>query len=122
MDTKILIMRPDEPHETRNVTLPPLGDANFLKALHALLDPILGTSDVEHVTVFADFSGGTDYAYTDMFVDECGQLKSLPINGVATDIYRRNWLLHEKDPGPPDDLPTIAGPAVLFRDPFWRQI
>lgn len=71
-------------------------------------------NDFEHVTVWHDD------LYLDMFVDETGVEKDLPVNPIATSIYRANVLAHE----PPDsvllkDLPSIHGDAVLFLEKVW---
>lgn len=132
MKTKILIMRPDEPHETREVELPaepnesrrvipPPISKTFYTELRELVEAIVG-QPMEHVTVWADFSGGTDYRRADMFVNEFGHVLAtgpLPRNGAATDIYRRNALLNQGFTDP-EDLPWIAGPAVLFEKIVWR--
>jgi hypothetical protein len=117
MKTRILIMRPDQPHETREVELPDNRKA-LLADLHALLDPLVG-GYFEHVRVFSDFEGGTKYRYLDMFVHETGVLDGLPRNEAATVIYRRNALLHEPGVYDAESLPFIAGPAVLFEGVVW---
>lgn len=66
----------------------------------------------EHVTVF--HAG----RYVSMFVDETGQLKNLPHNEFATTIYRNNLLTHEPGVHDPEDMPDIAGDAVLFATIF----
>lgn len=120
MQTQILIMRPDEPHETRDVTLPDPGDPGFYTALRDLVESIVD-APMEHVNVFADFDGGTAFRYADMFVNECGHLleEPLPRNEAATIIYRRNYQMHIGTESP-EDMPWIAGPAVLFRHQVWR--
>lgn len=85
--------------------------------LRALIEPLLGDRSLEHVSVLADFKGGTDYAAADMFVDETGALNGLPINDAATTIYRRySVLTHRADP---DGLPAIYGVAILFERRVW---
>lgn len=60
-----------------------------------LTQVIIGAdNEVEHVNVWHDGK------YLDMFVDEQGVLKALPLNQKATAIYRANVLAHEPDPGP----------------------
>jgi len=113
MKTRILIMRPEEPHETRDVEL-----SDDLAALRDLIEPITG-APMEHVTVFTDFKGGSDYKYGDMFVNELGKWKNLPRNEAATIIYRRNTLYHEPGKYDPEDLDCILGPAVLFEAKVW---
>lgn len=113
--TRLLIMRPGKPHETVEIDL--RREPGYDK-LREVLTPLLDGADLEHVSVLADFDGGTDYQRHDMFVDETGQLKSLPRNEAATAIYRRNAL--RRRPGTdPEDLPCIVGPAVLFDRIVW---
>lgn len=120
MKTRILIMRPDLPHETREVELPDDATGNYA-ALRQLVEPITG-EPMEHVRVFADFTGGTAYKYLDMFVNELGHLSSPPPprNEAATLIYRRNTLFHEPGKHHPEDMPDIVGPAVLFEREVWK--
>jgi hypothetical protein len=119
MKTAILILHVDSRAEKRNVSLPP--GQQFHAALRKIVTEIVG-EPMEHVKVFTDFNGGPNYRYLDMFVNELGHMKDppLPRNQAATFIYRRNWMSHANKPGNPEDLPWIAGPAVLFRDPVWR--
>jgi hypothetical protein len=119
MKTKMLIMRPDQPHETREIEFPePFGPSYGL--LKGIVEDIVG-HPMEHVTVLADFSGGLQFKRADMFVNEMGHLSipPLPRNEAATILYRRNALLYQGY-NDPEDLPWIAGPAVLFRDIVWR--
>lgn len=123
MKTRILIMRPGEPHETLDVELPGDGKEHHpdnYKALKAIVEPITG-HPLEHVTVWADFTGGNNFRRADMFVNEMGHLETppLPRNEAATLIYRRNALMHQGYTDP-EDLPWIAGPAVLFEHIVWR--
>jgi hypothetical protein len=115
MKTKLLIMRPEAPNHKMEVELVRYPSYDTLKEL---LSPIIHCAHVEHVSVLADFEGATAFRKADMFVDEDGHAKSLPFNGFATAIYRRNAILHQgvKDP---DSLPWIAGTAVLFDRIVW---
>lgn len=76
----------------RNLVLTVIGEGNY----------------PEHVNVWHDGK------YLDMFVDETSVLKDLPFNPKATAIYRANHLAHDPDPEPEDELPIIAGDAILF--------
>lgn len=121
MKTRILIMRPDEPNESREAEFATVryedGQVGVgYKVLNAFLEPIIG-EPIEHVTVLADFAGGIDFKRADMFVNEMGHLENLPRNENATVIYRRNALMQGFDE--PEDLPWIAGPAVLFEKIVW---
>lgn len=81
-------------------------------AINKLVQPLIGGGHIEHVSVLHDGKR------RDMFVDEEGRLKGLPRNERATAIYRTAWLSH--NPGrDADDLPHIAGPAVLFTRRVW---
>jgi hypothetical protein len=115
METRVLVMKPGEPNETRTFELPERPRYNEIVDLVELL---IGVTRAEHVTVIADFSGGLAFRESDLFVDEMGHPKGLPRNENATIIYRRNALLHQgvKDP---ETLPWIAGPAVLFERIVW---
>lgn len=115
MKTRMLIMRPEAPHETREVELK---DKFGFVELRGLIEPITG-HPMEHVRVFSDFSGGTEYKYLDMFVNELGRLTGLERNEAATIIYRRNTLYHEPGKYEPEELDWIAGPAVLFEHQVW---
>lgn len=83
--------------------------------IKALVEPLLGEKEpMEHVAVLHNGDR------RDMFVSEYGHMKltwraPLPINDVATKIYRHNWLTQHPE-ADPDDLPNIAGTAVLFTD------
>lgn len=112
---RYVVMRPEEMNEGGSVIWPQepsLGD------LRLLIEPIVG-GDLEHVTVLADFKGGLAFKPADMFVHERGLIVGLPRNANATDIYRRNSLMHQ-GVSDPESLPWIAGPAVLFEKRVWR--
>lgn len=57
-------------------------------------------------------------SYLDMFVDEEGMLKRLPVNDRATAIYRANAIAHIPN-AIPGLLPKIFGTAVLFHRRVW---
>lgn len=110
MNTHFVIIRPDGTEETGEVDLP--AEPSYHQ-LSAVMTPILGEGNyMERVNVLVKG------AYTDMFVDEDGQLKGLPVNVKATAIYRHNWLTHHPNT-PADNLPTIVGVAVLFGRKVW---
>jgi hypothetical protein len=123
--TEYLILFYDGRETLNKVDLPP-GDetgkigkpSENMKKRWALVreiaqDVIGADNDVEHVNVWHNEK------YLDMFVDETGVLKELPFNNKATTIYRANWKAHEPNPGPDDELPYIAGNAVLFMEKVW---
>lgn len=120
MQTKVLIMRPDDQsNETREYDLP---RAPGYEALRKIIAPILERGALEHVSVWADFGGGTKYKALDMFVDDCGLLKNLPRNEAATVIYRRaNQVGKSNQPkaDDPEDLSFICGTAILFSRRVW---
>lgn len=74
--------------------------------LNRIMEEYLGDAYFERVRVF--WNG----EYTDMFVDEDGIAGGLPVNPVATMIYRNNVAVH--DPMKLLGAPSIHGPAVLF--------
>lgn len=115
---EVRIIRPDEPEERAVIRLPEQSSARYYSALRDGLDPILG-GPFEHVRVFADFDGGNDFSYCDLFVHECGRLLGMPRNETATAIYRSNVLVHQTPAPQPESLPFIAGPAILFRGKVW---
>lgn len=114
VETRLLVMAPEEPSERRTFQLAQQPTYDELAELMKLL----GVENCEHVSVLADFAGGLAFKRADMFVDEHGHSKRLPRNEAATAIYRRNALLHQgvKDP---ESLPWIAGTAVLFERVVW---
>jgi hypothetical protein len=116
METRLLIMKPDEPNERRTIELPERPGYPEIRDLVRLLIP--GCEHIEHVSVLADFNGGLDFRRSDMFVDEDGHAKRLPRNENATIIYRRNALMHQgvKDA---ETLSWIVGTAVLFQRTIW---
>jgi hypothetical protein len=86
-----------------------------LDQIRRLVEPIVG-EPMEHVRVLDPKSD----EYRDMFVDELGHMRQggpRPRNEAATAIYRHNWLQHEG--GEPDDLPWIAGTAIVFDRIIW---
>jgi hypothetical protein len=65
--------------------------------------------------------------YRDMFVDEMGAMKGLPVNLNATAVYHANQLHHVHGDPPAEkareiarDWPKIYGVAVLFHNKVWR--
>ncbi len=119
MKTRMLIMRPDQSHETREVDLP--ADPGYHR-LREIIAPLLDKGALEHVSVLADFDGGKKYKPLDMFVDDFGLLKNLPRNEAATIIYRRaNQLGRSSMPkaADPETLSSICGPAILFDRKVW---
>ena len=80
--------------------------------LQQIVRPILGTAEIEHVSCL--YEG----AQTDMFVDGDGVAKGLPLNRVATDIYRCAWMTRYPSTDP-DTMPAIYGTAVLFGRRVW---
>ena len=94
------------------------GSPENYRALVGHIEQVVGYP-VEHVTVFCDFTGGRTFRYLDMFVNEEGHLLGLPINAFATAIYQNNTIYHDPQIRQ-EDIPTIAGPAVLFEEKVWR--
>jgi hypothetical protein len=117
-EVRVRIMRPGEPDEQAVVRLPEQTSPRYYSMLKESVEAVVG-GPMERVNVFADFDGGEDYRYTDMFVHEMGQLLYLPRNEPATVLYRNNVLIHEVPAPSPEDLPTIAGAAILFERRVW---
>jgi hypothetical protein len=83
-----------------------------LDQIRTAIEPIVG-EPMEHVRVLDPASD----EYRDMFVDESGHGRLKPRNEAATAIYRNNWLTQEG--GEEDDLPWIAGTAIVFDRIVW---
>lgn len=121
MKADLIVYRPAGPPEFRTIDLPDPGDQGaFYGRLYEAIRGYVGTP-YEHVNVFYDFNGDGRACYRDMFVNENGHILGMPRNELATVIYRNNVLAHSA-PGQfnAEELPWIAGPAVLFRDRVWR--
>jgi hypothetical protein len=110
--TEIVIMRPDQPNETRELDIPEDPDFLYDKLLE-IVTPLLDGAEFEHVYV-----QGHDGEPADMFIDDRGLHKDLPFNRAASDVYRRAHLKRFREDDP-EDLPYIAGPAVLFSRRVW---
>ena len=122
MKTRYRIIYPDtRPPEEREVEAD-FGGRKGLKIFDEILRPILGADDYEHVRVFWAWNGGQP-RYLDMFVDEDGVGKRLPVNRLATSIYHFNVVAHDPHGlGSAESLaaaPRIHGTAVLFQKPVW---
>lgn len=114
MKTRYTIMRPEEPNTGGEIDWP--REPTF-DQIDRLVRPLLNGASLEHVSVLADFKGGLNFKRADMFVDESGAMKDLPINGNATAIYRRHSIINKGAKA--DDLPAIHGPAILFERIVW---
>jgi hypothetical protein len=94
-----------------------------LADIKGVVEPALGTPDCEHVRVFWAWKEGGHAEYLDLFVDEDGIAKGLPINSAATEVYHANVKHHDpRGLGSPEALaiaPKIHGTAVLFKDKIW---
>lgn len=116
---RVLIMRPGEKPEPSVIRLPADHvSPRYYARLRDAVEAVTG-GPMEHVTVFTSFAGEEPH-YTDMFVHEMGHLLGMPINDRATAIYRNNVMVHEVPTPVADDLPAIAGPAILFEKKVWR--
>lgn len=116
MSTPYLIIRPGSEKATLHSIEWP-HEPGFHR-IGALVCPLLGEREpLEHVTVlYSD-------KRCDMFVSEYGQMPltwrpPLPRNDRATAIYRRASMRANPEQIE-DDLPTIAGVAVLFLKRVW---
>jgi len=72
-----------------------------------VVSPII--PDFEHVTVLWQDKR------TDMFIDELGVVKGLPINAFATGVYYTASIVAGRQISPN----PICGPAVLFNERIW---
>ena len=112
--TQIMVIPLDGPGVRSSVEI----EANpGLAALIAVCQPHIAPDDpkwhdLEHVRVF--WKG----EYLDMFVDEEGIRKRLPVNILATIVYHNNMKVHAPE-RLGDDPPEIYGPAVLFMRRVW---
>ena len=103
---EIIDANPDIPIERKEVDFP--NDPGY-DQLSSIISPILEGAFMEHVFVIHNGE------YTDMFVDEQGALKELPINKRASEIYNENMRIHTGYVG----CGCIFGKAVLFDRRVW---
>lgn len=103
----LAIYRADGTSEMREVEKPEGYDA-----IRALVEPHLDGARMEHVTILLNGKR------SDMFVDEFSRIHNLPRNEKATAIYRANWLSRYPETEP-EEMPWIAGPAVVFSEMVW---
>jgi hypothetical protein len=97
MKTVYWVLLPGAPAERREVDWP---EEPGYEMIRALVEPLLGGNNLEHVYVWDRLQ--TPPKAMDLFVDETGLLKGLPIN-------------HHPHLYPGD----IYGPAVLFERKIW---
>ena len=118
IDTDYLLIQPNS-HLTPGMVQWPMEPG--YDAISQLVTPLLDGAQLEHVRVWLtpDYKPNQAGAYTDMFVDDMGLLKGLPINSLATKIYRANILTHDPKLAATMELPFIHGPAVLFSRRVW---
>lgn len=113
---RIMIYRPDGTVEVDRVVCEP----GKLADIHRIVDPIIGEGEwFEHVTVFWQFMHSATAKYLDAFVNENGNLLSLPVNRAATEIYQNNIRVHDPKNYDPVRMPVIVGPMVLFEERVW---
>ncbi|MGL5156246.1 MAG: hypothetical protein ACRC9H_15195 [Aeromonas veronii] len=111
MQTEYTILRASGERVTHSVDLP---QDPHLQQLEAIVLPVIGERNwmVRVGLTFEDHP-------VDMFVDEFGHAKELPLNLTATLIY------HAHIAGPnypftnPEGLPYIVGDVVLFHRRVW---
>lgn len=109
MKTTYYVLRVGKKLEKRSVDMP---DKPGFGMLRRVITPHLNGGNLEHVAVLHEGER------RDMFVDDIGLLKALPLNPEATAIYRNNTLTNYPDTKP-ESLPAIYGPAVLFDRRVW---
>ena len=98
-------------------------DASLYDAVKKLFRATIGNGDLEHVTVYDDSWDEGGPRYRDMFVDEVGSWKNLPMNRQATKIYHANALEHRAEFAgliDYDDMALIFGDALLCRQEMWK--
>jgi hypothetical protein len=120
MKLKILLMLPNKPSETREVTF--RAATPTYEELKAVVKPLLDGQDLECVRVLASLDNNPPYQVLHMFVGESSALDGLPRNEAATTHYRRATMLGlapAPTPSDPEEIPAIYGPAVLFEKPVW---
>ncbi len=106
---KIWIIRPGKPTDEREVSI---GGRPSIENIRTIVEPWLDGGRMERVAVLHDGRK------TDMFVDEIGQSKRLPINPEATKIYHAASLARDPD-ADSSTWAVIYGPAILFEYPVW---
>jgi hypothetical protein len=127
MMTKLTLLPVDGEPEEREVEL---AAEPSLSELDAILRPLLDGADLERVRVWyvpgtigaAPGARATEPgAYRDMFVDEQGAIKNLPMNQDASNIYWSKTLERARPQLNPTKFlwPGVHGPAVLFPE---RQV
>lgn len=109
METAFEIIRADGTRETRTVEM---STEPLYEELAEVIRPLLDHAFLEHVAVLHE---GQE---RDMFVDECGALRGLERNEIATAIYRAAYL-SENPEDEPETLAAIYGTAILFSRPVW---
>ena len=113
VETRVTIMRPGAADEERFFNdLPPEPGFHALNRILTTPDLLGEGTDIEHVSVLHDRQR------LDMFVDETGALKKLPVNAAATKIYHAATLAR-MDNVDTKKLPKIYGTAVLFHRRVW---
>jgi hypothetical protein len=111
MLTKFTIFYPHAEPAQREVELP--AEPTY-QQLRALLVPLLGGALPERVNVWLR----DERRDSDMFVDEIGAKKKLPVNEAATMIYWANTMEHQAKQ-PDASWPKVHGNAVLFLRRVW---
>lgn len=77
-----------------------------IKEFLTRIEPSFAPRNFEHVNVWFN------NRRADMFVDEIGRLKGLPVNDYATQAYRAG-------PAGPRHDGLICGPAIIFDGRIW---
>lgn len=107
MRTLYEVLRPGRLPELQECEL---GAEPSYEELKNLIEPLLDGAWLEHVSVL--YRGQR----TDMFVDEEGLLKNLPLNPLATKIY--HTIGHAKGMDMAGASP-IVGTAIVFHRRVW---
>jgi hypothetical protein len=114
IETPFLILRADNTSLDSSIKWP---REPWCDLIRQLIEPLLDGESLEHVSVLYDGMR------RDLFVSELGHLEltsrpPLPRNDRATTIYRAAWLSRHPDTDP-EEMPWIAGTAVLFLRRVW---
>jgi hypothetical protein len=80
-----------------------------------MLGPVFGGSPFLRIVV------EVDGRRVDMFVDECGGLKRLQRNMIASNLYAAAYLRANPDSQLDTEAELVCGPAALFDRIVWSE-
>lgn len=114
IDTPYMVIAADGKTTEHQVSWP---ESPRYEEMRQLISGHLDGATIERVSVLWGWKD-REPARLDMFVDAAFQRRGLATNALATRIYRNNTLTQHPHTVP-DQLPYIAGPAVLFSRRIW---